>query len=550
MTEPPPPPPPREQRLARLEEDPPDVVVVGGGITGAGIALDLALRGVKTALVERGDWAEQTSSASSRLVHGGLRYLEQREFGLVRESCLERALLLKNAAGLVWPERFLFPVTRESGVGVAKLGVGLALYAAVSWPRPLGMPHLTTKREVRRRVPGIAAVRGAGTYLDGATDDSRLALATVMSAVEAGANCLSRTEALSVEPGGSGAEVALRDLLTGAELSVQARAVVLAGGPFADELRRRAGLDGHWIDPTRGAHLLVPRERIPTDGAVIFASPVDRRVMFLIPWPRFTCIGTTDLDADAGAEVRATRGEVRYLLDSANGLVPQAELTEDDVVATWAGLRPLLAAGGLDPSARSREERVERDGPLYTIAGGKLTTYRAMAEKVAARVTADTGLGDDARESPTRGHPLRGALPQPVSRPSWSPLGADGLPDLGREPILHAWSKRYGANVNAVRDHCMRVQEGLRSLDAETLLGEVDWAARYEDCQRPTDFFLRRTDLGYGPPDAVEEAAALVLERMQDVFGWSLEEHRAAGEELSADLRRDRRWKDDPQGAA
>lgn len=203
------PPPSRDERLARLEEDPPDVVVVGGGVTGAGVALDLALRGVRTALVERGDWARGTSSASSRLVHGGLRYLEHGELGLVRESCLERALLLRNAAGLVWPERFLFPVRRGDRVGLWKLGAGLLLYAAVSVPRVLGVPGVVSRSRARAWVPGLDAdgLRGAGRYLDAATDDARLTLAVVRTAMEAGAVALSRTECVGVDPGASGTAV-------------------------------------------------------------------------------------------------------------------------------------------------------------------------------------------------------------------------------------------------------------------------------------------------------------------------------------------------------
>lgn len=551
--EPPPaptPPPVRDRRVESLDSDEGaelDVLVVGGGITGAGIALDLALRGITVGLVERGDWAGGTSSASSRLVHGGLRYLEQFEFGLVRESCLERALLLRNAAGLVWPERFTFPV-RPGGVGLAKLAAGLALYTAVSIPRALGIPGIVGAAGARKRIPGLAQdVRGAGSYLDGATDDARLTLAVVLTAMEAGATCLSRCELVGVERGAALHEARLRDVLDGTEWTTRAKRVVLAGGPFVDELRGRAGLGGPaWVAPTRGAHVLVPRDRLPTDGAVTFVSPVDGRVMFLLAWPRTTCIGTTDLDATAEGDVRATRSEVRYLLDSANGLVPDARLGEDDVVTSWAGLRPLLAPGtngASDPSARSREERVELEGGVLTIAGGKLTSYRSMAEKVALRLVADLGAGAPG-PSATRTHRLRGALPAPVPRPTWSPLGPDGRPDLGREPILHAWAKRYGSRLDDVRDHCMRVQEGLRSLDGDTLLGEADWAVRYEDALRPSDILLRRTDLGLGP--RLPEAEEVLLERLGELWGWGADEREAGTAELEAALGRGEAWRADP----
>lgn len=535
--------PPREERWSALAEGELDVLVVGGGITGAGVAHDLALRGARVALVERGDWAGATSSASSRLVHGGLRYLEQLAFGLVRESCLERARLLDNAAGLVWPERFVFPVRRGDRVGRAKLAAGLALYTLVSLPRPLGLPRLLSAAAVARALPGIDAdgLVGAGSYLDGATDDARLALAVVRSAHAAGAVTLSRVEALGVERGPGGAEARLRDVLTGRELARRARAVVLCGGPFTDELRGRAGLPGRWIAPTRGAHVLLRRERLPTDGCALFTSAVDGRAMFLLAWPRFTAVGTTDLDHDPAAEVRATRAEVRYLLDSANALVPGAALVEDDVVTTWAGLRPLLAAPEDDPSARSREERVERDGPLWTIAGGKLTGYRAMAEHLCAALCRELGIGRATRASPTRGARLVGALPARVARPAWS-----RWPAPPADPREVAWSRRYAALAPAVAERCAREPEGLEPLDAETARGELAWAVEHEDCLAPQDFLLRRTDLGYAPRERADALVATVAAELAARLGWDDATRRRAEASCRADLARGHAWREDP----
>jgi glycerol-3-phosphate dehydrogenase len=527
--------PPRSQRLAELEREALDVIVVGGGITGAGLALDLCARGLRTLLVEREDWAAATSSASSRLIHGGLRYLERFELGLVRESCLERGLLLANAAGLVWPETFVFPVHRGGPTGRLKLAAGLGLYTLVSVPRVLGLPRMHGTRVVARRVPGIreGGLLGGGSYLDGATHDARLTLAVVLSAQARGAIVLSRMEALALENGRGGASVRLRDRLAGEERTLTARAVVLAGGPFTDGLRARAGLARGWIRATRGAHILVRRERLATDGAVIFPSPLDGRVMFLIPWPRYTVIGTTDLDADVEAPVRATLAEVRYLLDSANQLVPRAELGEADVVSTWAGLRPLLATGVDSPSARSREERTEREGSIYTIAGGKLTGYRSMAERLGARVAGDLGRGAARRRSPTRALRRRGAFGAPVPRPAWSSLERARAE---REPIEPAWSRRYAALAPAVQESCQRAEEGRAPLDPETLLGEVDWAVRHEDCLAACDFFLRRTDLGYGSHGRLETVRERVLERLASALSWSSEKLRSEREELARGL--------------
>ncbi len=507
----------RARRLERLGRGGFEVVVVGGGITGAGCALDLALRGVRVLLVERGDWAGATSSASSRLVHGGLRYLEQLEIGLVRESCLERDLLLTNAGGLVWPERFTFPVRRGDRVGLLRMRIGLWLYTLLSLPRALGRPRGLSRAETARILPGIdtTGLRGAGAYRDAATDDARLTLAVVLSAARAGACVISRCEVEEIANGDDGAFIRFRDTETGNASDTTARAAVLAAGPFTDRLRERAGLPGGWIAATRGAHVVVPRDRLSTDGAVIFPSTIDGRIMFLIPWPRSTVVGTTDLDADPSRPVRATPEEVRYLLDSANGLVPSAALTPDDVISTWAGLRPLLAGSAEDPSARSREERVARERSIYTIAGGKLTGYRAMAERLAARLAADLGLGRGGRRSPTREHRLLGAGPRITARPAWSSLPAAG--PRSRAEVLLA---RYGALAGEVEASLGEAAGGAASLGDEVWSGEIDWAVEREDARGVADFLLRRTDVGRGPPWMAAALGERVEARMAELCGW------------------------------
>ncbi len=541
----------RVERLRRLADFDPEVIVVGGGITGAGIALDLTLRGVRTLIVERSDWGSATSSASSRLIHGGLRYLEQLEFSLVRDSCLERALLMQNAAGMVWPENFLFPIHRGDRVGRLKLAAGLALYTLLSIPRALGIPGMLGARRASLKLPGTdpAKLRGAGQYLDGATDDARLTLAVIATAVEAGALCISRMEMLELADDGKRVEAKLRDTLGGEEFQVGARAAVLAGGPFTESLRGRAALTGNWISPTRGSHIVVHRDRLPTDGAVIFPSRVDGRVMFLIPWPRYTIVGTTDLDADPDQPIRATRAEVEYMLDSVNGLMPLADLEPDDVISSWAGLRPLLTAPKSDPSARSREERITHEGNVFTIAGGKLTGYRSMAEKLGAEVCRAIGTGDTSRHSPTRRMPLSGAMPTRSTRPAWSSLRKDGTPEPnspGRVRAI-AWSKRYAVRAAEVRIVCGHTEDGEEQLDAETLLGEVDWSVEREDCLTLCDFFFRRTDLALGPREVALAALDRVALRMENLLDWNQDETARQKSEVLESLAAVHAWRDDPQ---
>ncbi|MEX1023643.1 MAG: glycerol-3-phosphate dehydrogenase/oxidase [Planctomycetota bacterium] len=529
----------RGSRLARLTSAELDVLVVGGGITGIGVALEVAARGKSVGLLERGDWAGATSSASSRLIHGGLRYLEQYDFDLVRESCLERARLLDNGAGFVWPERFAFPLFRSSRVGRAKLLAGLALYTLVSLPKPLGVPRLARRSTIAEAIPGIdeRELVGGGLYLDGATDDARLAIAVLATAVERGAAAVSRIELVGLERGAVQHVARLRDVETGAEHTARARAVVLAGGPFADELRSTAGLHGRpWVQPTRGSHVVVPRERLPTDGAVIFDSAVDGRVMFLIPWPRYTVIGTTDIDASATDAVAATRAEVHYLLDSANALVPAARLAEPDVVSTWAGLRPLLRADDLGPSARSREERVESEERIYTIAGGKLTGYRSMAEGLVDRIAREQIW--NAPRHVTRNLRLRGALPARLGVRPWSRYADDP-----RDDRSIAWERRYAGLADEVDRHCGQQPRGQEPLDRETLEGEVLWAANFEDCRSTADFLLRRTDIGYGPREIAERAIPRIREQLAARLGWNEARAERDREDALAALQRLHAWK-------
>jgi glycerol-3-phosphate dehydrogenase len=541
----------------------PDVIIIGGGVTGVGIALDLSARGLRPLVVDRGDWGGATSSSSSRLIHGGLRYLETFEFSLVRDSCLERALLLRNAAGFVWPEEFHVPVMRGDRVGRAKIMAGLWLYTALATPRALGLPSARSAADLMRRIPGIDAgrLKGGGSYIDAATDDARLTLAVLETAKSLGAMALSRVEAVSVVDTDTGPVTRLRDMESGAEFELKAKAVVLAGGPSTDALRSIATFangagtktEAAWTTPTRGSHIVLPRERLPTDGAVIFTSAVNGRIMFLIPWPDHTIVGTTDIDDEQAnpsggkkpGRPHATAEEVRYLLDSANALVPASKLTTEDVVSTWAGLRPLLAApAGKGPSERSREERIERAGNIFTIAGGKLTGYRSAAEKVGNLVTTSLGMGRAGKVSPTRDLPLVGALGGPIPRPAWSRLAAGDTRVQALDPLALAWDSRYAAKGAQVRSFCAGLPGGTEPIDPRTLWGEVDWAVRHEDARGLTDFLFRRSDVGLNPKDVVQGLLGPLADRMGGILGWSDAERALQIQRAQTELDLRHRWRD------
>jgi len=381
----------RHAELQSLRSNSPifDVLVVGGGITGAAVAREAATRGLKVLLVEKSDFAAGTSSRSSKLVHGGVRYLEQFEFGLVMESTRERALLWKNAPQLVTPIPFLFPAFEESRVPLWKLAAGLWLYDTLALFRLPSLHRSYLKSRCLREEPSLRSegLKGAILYWDGATDDSLLTIANIVDARSEGALALPRVaaEEFRLKPPGSEAphEAVLRDTLSGEALKAHFRSVVIAGGPWTDTLLARSGLAyPKLMATTRGSHIVVPASKLPARHALAMTHPVDGRVLFTIPWGDFTIIGTTDIfDKAAPEKVAINSDEIRYLIDSARAYYPKHPLSFEDVVSTWSGLRPLIApADSASASQISREHHLEwRDEGVIVIAGGKLTTHREMA---------------------------------------------------------------------------------------------------------------------------------------------------------------------------
>ena len=385
----------RNGALERLRKEAFDLLVIGGGITGAGVARDAALRGLRTALVERDDVASGTSSRSSRLIHGGVRYLEHGYLRLVFEASRERRTLLRIAPHLVRPLEFTWPVYRGARIPRWKLYAGLLLYDVLALFRNVGRHRRLSARGVLGREPALRpeGLLGGATYFDAATDDVRLTLANIIAAVEAGAVVVNHAEARQlIRDDGRSVGVRVADSLGGTELDVRAKAIVNAGGPWGDEVRRleepaaSAGMRG-----TKGVHIAIPRDRIANQSAVTMVSPVDGRVMFVLPAGALTIVGTTDTATTSHPDqVRASRADVSYLLQSANAFFPGAALTEADVVSAWAGIRPLVAGkyrSGGHASSASREHAITV-GPsgMLTVSGGKLTTYRSMAEEIVDRV--------------------------------------------------------------------------------------------------------------------------------------------------------------------
>ncbi len=528
----------RAGALERLSAEEFDVLVVGGGVTGAGVALDAASRGLRTALVDKGDFASGTSSKSSKLVHGGLRYLQQREVALVYESLAERQLLLHNASHLVRPLPFLIPLFGHGGVvqkAVARsFATALWLYDATGGWR-IGSRHRRIDRgEALAHVPGLRAddLVAGFLYMDARADDARLTLSVLRTAVQehgaVGANYAEVTGLVTdasgtvrgarvspkVMPGTTGS---FGDAAEGPDFDVRAKVVVNAAGVWADEVR---ALDHQGarqlLRPAKGVHLSVPADRLPCDIAAVLPVHGDRRSVFVLPWPGAdrTYIGTTDTPYRGSLDLpTCTPEDVDYLLSAVNRSTT-AELTPADVTAVWAGLRPLLADGhGRRVSSRTADlsrrhsVRTDPDG-LVTVTGGKLTTYRRMAEDTMRQVLAV--LGPECR-APTR------------SQTKHLPLL--GAPGDGSPPDDHLGS-RYGTEAAAVRaladgrpELLEPVVEGLPYLGAE-----VVFAVRAEMAQSVEDVLARRTRAVLEDGRAAAAAARAVARLMAPDLGWTEEQ--------------------------
>ncbi|MGD8863934.1 MAG: glycerol-3-phosphate dehydrogenase/oxidase, partial [Myxococcales bacterium] len=406
----------RQRALERMAQETFDLVIVGGGINGAGIARAAALRGYSVALLEQRDLGSGTSSRSSRLIHGGLRYLEHAEFRLVFESLAERAALARVARHLVRPLPFVFPVYEGDRLGLTRARLGIFLYDLLALFRNFRRHRGLSPEAVARRLPQIRrqGLRGALAYYDYRTDDARLVLENVLAAAAAGAAVASYTPVLGIDSGGGTKEIHARDLVGRRELTVRGRVVICAAGPWTDRVLQIKNPNWRWLEPTKGVHLVLPRERLPIDSALVMQHPDDARVVFALPFCERTVIGTTDTRyAGDPLRVRTTANDVAYLLGVAAHYFPEARMSEDDVIANWAGVRPLLRSDADDPGAASREHRLKvRDDGVVVIAGGKLTTYRRMADecvKAAAWALARAGGPPPRRAVPAEAGPLPGA---------------------------------------------------------------------------------------------------------------------------------------------
>ncbi len=517
--------------VQQLAQAPADLLVIGGGIVGAGIARDAAMRGFHTVLVEQGDFGSGTSSRSSRLIHGGLRYLEEGDFRLVFEALRERWILLRIAPHLVRPLPFVFPVHRGDRLPLWKVWAGVWLYDLLALFRNVRGHRILGKRALLRAEPMLRerGLVGGALYYDAQCDDARLVLATARSAQQHGAliaNYVEVQRLLLADGRVRGAEV--RDRITGDTATLTASVVVNATGPWCDRIRR---LEDPGARPllrlTKGVHVMVPRRRLGHRAAIAMTSPIDGRVMFVLPWGELSYIGTTDTDYSGSPdEVRPAPEDVVYLLRSANACFPNAHLSEADVIASWAALRALVIrdSAGLPASRVSREHVIVR-GPagLITIAGGKLTTFRVMARELVDLV-ADQLRAASGRARPARPATDREPLPGGEVR-DFAPLASPGI-ELGIPPgtVDHLLA-HYGTEAAAIFNLVRERRELLHPLAPQhpAIEAEVIHAARRELAQRVEDVLMRRTHVYYETPDHGAPAARRVAELLGQARGWDAE---------------------------
>ncbi|NDU77028.1 FAD-dependent oxidoreductase [Actinomadura sp. DSM 109109] len=521
----------REDTLRDLAETEFDVVIVGGGVVGAGAALDAISRGLSVALVEARDWAAGTSSRSSKLIHGGLRYLEQRDFGLVREALRERGLLLQRLAPhLVRPVRFLYPL-RNRVWERAYVSAGVSLYDTMGGARSLPRHRQLTRRAALREAPALRsdALVGAVQYYDAQVDDARYTMMVARTAAQYGAKVATRAEVTGyLREGERVTGVHVLDLEGHREIAVRARRVVCATGVWTDGAQAMTGARAAFgVRASKGVHLVVPRDRIPMGTGLI--TRTSRSVLFIIPWGRHWLVGTTDTPhADGPDEPVADHTDIGYLLEQANAVL-RTPLTHDDIEGVYAGLRPLLSSEVDDTTRLSREHAVAEPVPgLVVVTGGKFTTYRVMARD-AVDVVAE-GLDDSVPASVTGRLPILGATGYEVLWNERRRLAAEsGLHVARIEHLLH----RYGSCAREV----LALVANSSALGApipgaeDYLCAEAVYAVTHEGALDLEDVLSRRLRVSIEEWDGGVAAASRVAELVAPWLGWD-------GERVAAEIKR------------
>lgn len=519
----------RSANIEALKKESFDLLIVGGGITGAGIALDAAARGLKTALVEKNDFAFGTSSRSTKLIHGGLRYLKQLEFALVKEVGSERAIVHRLAPHLVVPEKMLLPLYEKRGLGYWLTSVGLKIYDWLAGVKAEDQRKMLTRLQTLNYEPLLKSddVRGGAIYAEYRTDDARLTIEIMKLAAHKGAlvgNYLSVTDFHYTNNQVTGVQVT--DLMTKGSFSIKATIVVNATGPWVDELRViNQSRQGKQLHLTKGVHIVVPFHRLPVRQAIYFDVP-DGRMIFAIPRGRITYIGTTDTDYTGDKEnVTTTLDDAHYLIHAVNETFPSALLTFADIESSWAGLRPLIHEEGKSASELSRKDEIfESDTGLISIAGGKLTGYRKMAERVVDRVVELKFEERNVRPCETEQMILPGGDFKSYSEVKKleaelaGRLGALNLRGNEATNLVHLYGRQSLQIVDRLEAHHTGQPE------CDLILAKAWFAITFEMAVTPLDFITRRSGLLYFNHPKISRWVQPVVDYFATEFRWSEEE--------------------------
>jgi len=510
------PPSPLERRaysLQSLANQTFDILVIGGGITGAGIARRAAWQQLNTCQVEQNDYASGTSSRSTKLLHGGLRYLEQFQFGLVSEAVRERMSGYDLAPHLVRPLPFVFPRYKGDKPGMTKLGIGLWIYDAMARFKSFGKRQRLSAEDLQSRLPQLRTdeLKGAWQYFDAQTNDARLTLEAVLDAEALGATVFNRLQLENARRDGDAWVCGVRNF-DGTVLEIRARRVAIATGVWLGETAKIFGAtDPPRLRPTKGVHVHVSDERLQLDAAVVMTHPKDRRLMFAIPVENGVMIGTTDDEFDAVAdEFDVTTAEVEYLLDAVNHYFPRAGITPADVHSAYAGLRPLLDDGTCSSSKVSREHAViEIAEDVWGIGGGKLTTWRVMADDLLRAALGSLQSGDYNERPLPGGRGIAGREQLDNSIAEFAT--AHGISEKAATTMLFT----YGARADEAIGNC---RETIGSL--ELPVSALTYAVTNEHALTLDDLLRRRTRLYYTEPDQARSLAAAAADAVAPLLGW------------------------------
>lgn len=533
----------RHDILQQLKDTTFDVFVIGGGITGAGIALDAAARGLKTGLIDMQDFASGTSSRSTKLVHGGLRYLKQLEVKLVSDVGKERAIVYENGPHVTTPEWMLLPFYKKGTFGPLSTNVGLWTYDLLAKVNKKERRKILKPNEAIQIEPLLnkKGLKGAGYYVEYKTDDARLTIEVLKKAIQKGAQAINYTKAVefNYDTNGKINGIKVHDQIDGTVVNVTAKKVINATGPWVDTVRELdQSKEGKTLYLTKGVHLVFPKEALPIRKAIYFDAP-DGRMIFAIPRHDKTYVGTTDTPYDGDIDHPTVLEQDRdYLIEAIRFMFPSLDISGEDVESSWAGIRPLIAEKGKDPDEISRKDEIfiSKSG-LLSMAGGKLTGYRQMAEKavdlVVKQIKEEEGILYSRSETahiPISGGEVGGPEGFKTFRKDMVLKGtAFGL----KRDVIVKLINRYGANVDTVFHLLMeKLVDAKRENIAPTVFAELCYAIEYEMVYKPTDFFIRRTGALYFEMDWVKRHKKNVIRYMEKVLNWSKEQTKEYTHEL------------------